>query len=71
MGSLKLDSPTGEIFGKGRFGFDTSIDLVFEPQTLGGTPLISDIANRLLRFRVMGTIDDPKITIRKVKQQEL
>ena len=71
MGSLKLDSPTGAIFGKGKFGFDTSIDLVFEPQTLGGTPLISDIANRLLRFRVMGTIDDPEITIRKVKQQEL
>ena len=71
MGSLKLDSPTGEIFGKGKFNFDTSVDLVFEPQTLGGTPLISDIANRLLRFRVVGTVDDPEITIRKVKQQEL
>lgn len=71
MGSLKLDSPTGEIFGKGKFNFDRTIDLVFEPQTLGGTPLISDIANRLLRFRVMGTVDDPEITVRKVKQQEL
>lgn len=71
MGSLKLDSPTGAIFGKGKFLFDTSIDLIFEPQTLGGTPLISDIANRLLRFRVVGTIEDPEITVRKVKQQEL
>lgn len=71
MGSLKLDSPTGEIFGKGKFNFDRTIDLIFEPQTLGGTPLISDIANRLLRFRVLGTVDNPEITVRKVKQQEL
>ena len=47
------------------------IDLIFEPQTLGGTPLISDIANRLLRFRVVGTIDEPEITIRKVKKEDL
>ena len=71
MGSLVLESPSGEIFGKGNFGFDKSIDLIFEPQTLGGTPLISDIANRLLRFRVVGTIDEPEITIRKVKKEDL
>ncbi|NCF55959.1 MAG: hypothetical protein GWP41_06795 [Planctomycetia bacterium] len=71
MGSIVLKSTSGDIFGKGNFGFDKSIDLIFEPQTLGGTPLISDIANRLLRFRVVGTIDEPEITIRKVKKEDL
>ncbi len=61
MGSIKLKSPSGKILGKGVVGFDKLLHLIMEPQTLGGAPLLSDIANRLLRFRIEGTLDEPEI----------
>ncbi|PCJ14102.1 MAG: hypothetical protein COB10_04700 [Planctomycetota bacterium] len=65
MGSIKLRSETGRILGRGTLAFNKILNLVMEPQTLGGAPLLSDIANRLLRFRIRGTLDDPKLNSRK------
>ncbi|MEE2883015.1 MAG: hypothetical protein VYD70_04755 [Planctomycetota bacterium] len=65
LGSIILRSPTGKILGRGTVGFNKNLNLVMEPQTLGGAPLISDIANRLLRFRIRGTLDKPKLNSRR------
>ncbi|MGE4618632.1 MAG: hypothetical protein AAEJ04_02345 [Planctomycetota bacterium] len=65
LGSIKLKSPTGKILGRGTMGFNKTLNLVMEPQTLGGAPILSDIANRLLRFRIRGTLDNPQLNSRK------
>lgn len=57
---LTLTSPSLRIQGKGRMGFDTGLNLILEPQTLGGFPLISELVNRLTRFRLRGTLDSPE-----------
>jgi hypothetical protein len=61
MGAIRLSSPAGKILGKGVVGFDQQLHLIMEPQTLGGAPILSDIANRLLRFRIEGSLDQPNI----------
>ncbi|MDE0958367.1 MAG: AsmA family protein [Planctomycetota bacterium] len=61
MGAIRLSSPAGKILGKGVVGFDQQLHLIMEPQTLGGAPILSDIANRLLRFRIEGSLDQPEI----------
>lgn len=68
LGSIVLKSPTGRILGRGTVGFNKSLNLVMEPQTLGGAPLISDIANRLLRFRIRGSLDEPKLNTRRKRE---
>jgi hypothetical protein len=65
MGSIRLSSPAGKILGKGIVGFDKRLSLVMEPQTLGGAPLLSDIANRLLRFQIRGSLDEPQVGSRR------
>ncbi|MGE4631424.1 MAG: AsmA family protein [Planctomycetota bacterium] len=70
MGSIKLRSNTGRILGRGTVTFNKILNLVMEPQTLGGAPLLSDIANRLLRFRIRGTLDDPELNSRKAKPSQ-
>jgi len=57
---LVLMSPSLRILGKGRMGFDTKLNFILEPQTLGGFPLLSELVNRLTRFRLRGTLDSPE-----------
>lgn len=61
MGDLVLESPVVNIHGKGWLDFENEIDLLLEPQTLGGLPILSDIVNSLTRFRLKGNLDDPEI----------
>ncbi len=68
LGSILLKSATGKILGRGTVGFNKNLNLVMEPQTLGGVPLISDIANRLLRFRIRGTLDEPMLNSRRNRE---
>ncbi|MEE2856504.1 MAG: AsmA family protein [Planctomycetota bacterium] len=65
MGSIRLSSPAGKILGKGIVGFDKRLSLIMEPQTLGGAPVLSDIANRLLRFQIGGSLDEPDVGSRR------
>jgi len=61
LGDLRLESEVVEILGKGTLDFDNELDLLFEPQTLFGIPIISDIVNTLARFRLKGNLDDPEV----------
>ncbi|MDE0960840.1 MAG: hypothetical protein OSB09_08675 [Planctomycetota bacterium] len=70
MGSIRLSSPAGKILGKGVVGFDQQLHLIMEPQTLGGAPILSDIANRLLRFRIEGSLDQPHVGASQGKDRE-
>ena len=60
-GDLLLESPIINVKGKGSLSFDSELDLVLEPQTLGGLPIISDLVNTLTRFRLRGSLDDPEV----------
>ena len=51
-------------------GFDQQLHLIMEPQTLGGAPILSDIANRLLRFRIEGSLDQPHVGASQGKDRE-
>ncbi len=61
LGDLRLVSEVVEVLGKGTLNFENYIDLILEPQTLGGLPILSDILNSLTRFRMRGNLDDPEI----------
>ena len=61
LGDLRLESPVINIHGRGSLGFDSELDLLLEPQTLGGLPIISDLLNTLTRFRLKGKLDDPEV----------
>ena len=61
LGDLRLESPVINIHGRGSLGFDGELDLLLEPQTLGGLPIISDLLNTLTRFRLKGKLDDPEV----------
>lgn len=56
-----LESPIINLKGRGTLGFDSELDLILEPQTLGGLPILSDLVNTLTRFRLSGSLDDPEI----------
>jgi hypothetical protein len=60
-GDLRLESEVVTILGKGTLDFDNELDLLLEPQTLGGFPIISAIVNSLARFRLKGNLEDPEL----------
>jgi hypothetical protein len=61
LGDLRLESEVVEIEGKGTLDFENELDLLLEPQTLFGIPILSDIVNTLTRFRLKGNLDDPEV----------
>ncbi len=61
LGQLKLESPVVNVHGQGYVSFDSEIDMILEPQTLGGFPVLSDLLNSIIRSRVKGSLDDPEV----------
>ena len=61
LGDLRLESPVVNLHGRGSLSFESELDLLLEPQTLGGLPILSALLNTLTRFRLTGNLDDPEV----------